>query len=158
MRPVQRKPFGSDRHVIAVIIPGVERLRKSGEQAGIIGDVKNHASVFAFAGAGNFSAECVRDPLQAVANSENGYAEIQHAGIAFGSACVIDGTWPTGKDDSDRSEDANILKRSSARQNGGENLLLADSTRDELRILPAKIQDDDSAEFGLGNCAFHSCR
>ena len=40
---------------------------------------------------------------------------------------------------------SNLCQRSSARQNRGKYLLLADAPRDQLRILPAEIQHHDSA-------------
>ena len=107
-------------------------------------DIEVRGAVLARLRANHLTAERVREPLHPITDSENGHAELQNFCVADGRVRVIDRTWAAGEHEADRFERANFFERSGARKNRGENLLLADAARDQLRVLAAEIEDDDS--------------
>jgi hypothetical protein len=107
------------------------------------------SAVFAAFGGLHLATERVSDPLHAVAYSQNRDVEFQYAGVALGGVLIVDGAGAAGKDDPGGGIGANFVYRCGAREDGGEDLLLADATGDELGVLAAEIEDDDAAAFGL---------
>ncbi len=71
-------------------------------------------------------------------------------GIGNRSVFVVHRRRSAGKDDSDWRVAANLLQRSIARKYYGKNILFPDAARDELRILRAKVEDNEDCRAGLG--------
>src|SRR6266851_701635 len=69
--------------------------------------------------------------------------------VAFGSLRVVDGTGSAGEHNARRFELADFVERGGARENGREDLLLANAPGDELRVLAAEIENDYAATFGV---------
>ncbi len=107
-------------------------------------DIQVRGAVLAGLRANHLPAERVREPLHSITDSENGDAELQNFCVADRRVGVIDRTWAAGEHEADRFERADFFERSGARKNRGENLLLADAARDQLRVLAAEIEYDDS--------------
>ena len=151
VRPVVSKSVGQAGHVIAVALPDLQPLGKSAKERRIFFAVKSRWSVFAAIGFHDISAERVRDPLHSVADAEHGNAEGQNFAIARGASASYtelgppESTMPLGWRRLISS------KRSIARQNRGEDLLLANAPRDQLRVLTAEIQDDNPAARAQSN-------
>jgi hypothetical protein len=59
---------------------------------------------------------------------------------------VVDRRRAAGEDDAERLVGLNFVERRRAGQHDGEDVLLADAARDELRILRAEIEDDERPE------------
>src|SRR5579859_1869773 len=116
--------------------------------------IKLCAAVLAAACWFDMAAKSVRNPLHSIANAENRNVLQKHGGIAFWRVCGVNGIWPARKDDSRRFELADFVNGSGARQDGAEYFLLADAARDELRILPAKVQHDHAAALRLWLAVF----
>ena len=132
--------------MIAVAVPDFKFARQTAEQGRgmLLVDIEVRGAVLASLRANHFSAQRVCQPLHPITNSENGDAELQNFCVADRRVRVIDRTWAAGEHEADRFERANFFERSGARKNRGENLLLADAARDQLRVLPAEIEHDDS--------------
>src|ERR1700687_1615091 len=113
-------------------------------------DIQNRATVFAACRRLHFSSEVIGEPLHAVADSQPRAAEGKNGRIAFGGLRVVYGAGSAGKHDARRFELADFLDRGGARENGGEDLLLANAAGDKLRVLTAEIENDYAAAFGVG--------
>ena len=84
---------------------------------------------------------------KSVADSEHRNAQLEDSGISGRSIFVIDRRWTAGKNDADRRITSNLIKLAIAGKNDGEDILFADAARDELRILRAKVEDNDGLGF-----------
>src|ERR1700742_1366953 len=85
----------------------------------------------------------MRNELQPIADAQHRLAQSKHGGIGIRRIGVIDRTWATGEDDTERLIALNFRKLRRAGQHDGKDILLANAARDELSVLRAKIQDDD---------------
>ena len=95
----------------------------------------------------DFAAERVDHELQPVADAEHGHAEFEDVLIGVGRAFVVDGERPPGENDAYGRVAANLGERGVEREDDREDLVFADAARDELRILRAKVEDDDGLGF-----------
>src|SRR5580693_1884014 len=86
----------------------------------------------------------MREPLHAVAYAQHRHAQLQHLGIARWRVFIVDGTRTAGQNDANGFERADFVDFRGTWQNRGEHLLLADASRDQLRVLPAEIQYHNS--------------
>jgi hypothetical protein len=121
-------------------------LRKIAEKMGLAFlDIQVRATVFAAVGWLDLSAEFPRDPLHAVADSQDRDTESEDAGIALGGLFVVDGAWTAGKDDAGGLEFFQGFQGRGTGKNGGEDLLFANAPGDELGVLTAEIEHYDSA-------------
>ncbi len=138
-------------HVIAMAHPDLQPPRQSHEKRRAIAQIDLRAAVLAPFRALHFAAQHVRDPLQAVADSQNRHAQRQHAGIANRRRRIVDRTGTAGKNDAGRFVGADVRQVCGAGQNRRKHLLLADAPGNELRVLPAEVQHDDAAQFTLAH-------
>src|SRR5215469_2386966 len=84
-------------------------------------------------------------PLHPVANSEHRQSETKHAAVTVRRFFVIDRAGAAGQDNADRLQALDVGNGGIARQNRGEHFLFANPTRDQLRVLAAKIQNNHAA-------------
>ena len=105
-------------------------------------------AVFAFAGGAYSSAEVMDDVLQAVADAEDGEAEVEDGGVGGWRVGVVDGAGAPGEDDSDRMVRLDFVDGGGAGKDDGEDVLFADAAGDELGVLRAEVEDDDRRENG----------
>ena len=138
--------------LVAVRHPDRERLRQSAEEGGAFQNRDLGVAVLALAGGVNRASERVRHELQSVADSEHGQSEVEHFGISRRRVDVINRAGTAGENDADRIVAANLLQFGRTRQDNGEDVLLANTPRDELRVLRAEIQDNDGGK----RCVFHT--
>ena len=104
-------------------------------------------SVLALVGGAHFAAQLVHHELQAVADAEHRQSEMQDAVVGRRRVGVIDRRWPARQYDARRMIALDLVQRSVARQDDGEDVEFADAARDELRILGAEVEDDDRLRF-----------
>ena len=64
-----------------------------------------------------------------------------------GRVGVVDRRRASGEDDACGRVALDFFQRSGAGQDDGEDVLFADATRDELRVLRAEVEDDDRLGF-----------
>jgi hypothetical protein len=88
----------------------------------------------------------VDDEVQAIADAEDRQAQFQQARVGGGGVRVVNRRRPATEDQAEGLERLNLGDRRGAGQHDGENILLADAPRNQLRILRTEIEDDD----GLG--------
>ena len=112
-------------------------------------------AVFAAPSRSDFAAEAMGNVLQAVADSEDGGAEREHAGVGGRRVGVIDGAGAAGEDDSEGMVCLDFGEGHSARQDHAEDLGLADAAGDELGVLRSEVEDDDGLVDELGRCVCH---
>ena len=139
-----RESCGNFDHVVAMAVPDFQLVRNAREQFGLARDIQLRRAVFASGRRRHFSTQRMREPLHAVADPQYGNAELQHFGIALRRVLVVHRTRPAGQNDADRLECADFFELRGARQNRGKHLLFADASRDQLRVLPAEIEDHNS--------------
>ena len=89
------------------------------------------------------ATQVVRHELHAVADAQHGQTKLQYGRVRIWRVRVIHRAGPTGKDDANRVKRLNRIERCSTRQNDGEDLGLAHATRNQLRVLRAKVEDDN---------------
>src|SRR5216684_2840423 len=138
--------------VVAVTVPDAQRVGKLREELGFVSgtiDIQHRAAVFTARRRLHFPAQVVGEPLHTVADSQHRDAERKNGRVAFGSLRVVDGTGSAGEHNARGFELADFVERGGARENGREDLLLANAPGDELRVLAAEIENDYAAAFGV---------
>jgi hypothetical protein len=73
--------------------------------------------------------------LKAVTDAEHGYAQPQETRVERRRALAVDASRPTGKEDGPWLQRAQGVEGKAVRMNLAVHALLADTTRDELRVL-----------------------
>ncbi len=99
-------------------------------------------AVFGNVGVSDFAAKLVRHKLRAVANAENGYAQIKYFGIHSQAILAENAVRPTGENYADRVFCFHLFCRNRTRHQFGINVQVPDSSCDELVVLSAEIDDD----------------
>src|SRR6266478_7323062 len=140
--------------MIAVAVPDAQRFRYAGKQLGLsrsalVADFQVRTPIFAAFCFLDLAAERMCNPLHPVANPQYRNSQRKHPWVALWGTRVINRAWPAGQNDSRGLQLADLFERRCARQNGGEHLLFADAARNQLRILPAEIEDHHAAKFCL---------
>jgi len=128
---------------VAVGIPDLELLGEALEETAGFVEGENAVAVFAVGALGDFAAEEVALELDAVADAEDGDAQLEEGGV--GHRCVFGehAARATGEDD---ANDAVCLQLRGGRAevvDFGEDLALADAAGDDLGVLGTKIEDGD---------------
>src|SRR5215831_11674346 len=95
------------------------------------------------------AAERARDPLHAVADTQNWNVLREHCRIALGRSRVVNGIWAAGEDDAGGFVTADFFDGSRTRKNCAEDFLFADAPCDELGVLTAKIEHHHAAALRL---------
>jgi hypothetical protein len=91
----------------------------------------------------------MRNELKAVTDAQQGDPLLQDARVCRRSIGIVDRARTTGKDQTSRSIGTDLLQRRSAGQHNGKNTHLPDPAGDQLRVLRAKIEDDNGLVLGL---------
>ena len=138
--PGNRKSRRQIDHMVAMAVPNFRSRRKTAENLRLAGNVQVRRPILPPRRPPHFSAQGVRHPLHAVANPQNRNPQLQHIRIAMRRVRVIHRTGAATQHDPHRLERADLLHLRRARQNRREYFLLADPPRNQLRILPAKIE------------------
>ena len=106
--------------------------------------VHQRFAVFPLGSLGHTAAQLVHHQLAAVANPQNRHAPGIHGGINGGRIRQISAVGPTGKNDPLRVFGLDLCKISAIGINFAIHVALADAACDQLVILTAKIQNNDS--------------
>ena len=104
-------------------------------------------TVLALVSGAHLAAQLVHHELQAVADAQHRHAKMEHALVRRRRVGVIDRRRPARQHDARGMIALNFIERSGAGQDDGEDVVFADAARDELRILRAKVEDDDRLRF-----------
>src|SRR5450755_1848159 len=104
-------------------------------------------TVFALFSRMHLASEGMHHVLQAIANAENRNSQIEYALIGDGSVFVVHRRRAPRKNDAHGRVTVNLRERGVTREDYGENILFADAARNQLRILSAKVEDNDGLVF-----------
>ena len=129
--------------LVAVAHPHLERGGKSVEELRLGDHLHLRVAVLARGCRLNPPAQVVHDEVQPVADAEHGNAHRKQCGISGRRVRVVDRAGATGEDQPQRLERANLLDGRGAGKHHGEDVELADATRDQLGVLRAEVQNDD---------------
>ena len=91
----------------------------------------------------HFSAEGVHHELQSVADAEHGQAQLEDARVGGGRVFVVDRPRGSREHDADGRVAFDLVELGRAGEDDGKNILFTNAARDELRVLRAKVEDDD---------------
>ena len=109
----------------------------------MVGDGELGAAELADLGALDAPAELQRDELHPVTDAEHRYPELEQLRIELGRVVGVDRRRAAGEDQALRLAPGHLLGADVMRQQLAEHPALAHPARDELRILPAVVEDDD---------------
>ena len=132
---------------VAVGVPDLELLGQALEEAAGLLQGEHAVAVFAVGALGDAAAEEVALELDAVADAEDGHAELEDGAIGHGRVLGEDAARAAGEDDADDAVGLQLRDRGGEVVDLGQHLALADATRDDLRVLGTEIKDGD----GLGH-------
>ncbi len=99
----------------------------------------------------HFAAESMHHELQAVADAEHGQPQSENLRIRRWRIFVVDRPRRPREHNAGGRVALQLIKRRRTGEHHGKNILFADAARDELRVLRAKVKNDDAlVENGLG--------
>ena len=98
-------------------------------------------TVLALGGGTHLAAQVMHDELQTVADAEHGNAQFEHFGIGGRSIVIVDRRRSAGENHAQRLKRSNLRERRGAGQHNGKNILFADASRNQLRVLRTKIEN-----------------
>src|SRR5437868_8614661 len=127
--------------------PYSESIRESRKQGRAIAQFQIGGTVLTSLRPFHESTERAGNPLQPVANTQNGNAQRKYARVAGRSICVIYRRRSARQYDACGFVFSYLREWNGAGQDGGEHLLLTNAPSDQLRILSAEIENDDAATF-----------
>ena len=128
---------------VAVRHPARLLGRRAGQQPARLGDGQPRAAELADLGALDPPAERQHERLHAVADAEHGDPELEQLRIQPRRALRVHGGGAAGEDQALRVAAADLLDADVVRQQLGEDAALAHAAGDQLRVLPAVVEDDD---------------
>ena len=99
-------------------------------------------------GAGlDHASKLLGDEVQAVADAQHRWADRKHALVRRRSIRIVDGKRAPAQDDAHRMVFLYFFQRGRAGQHDGKNFQFADAARNKLRVLRAKVEDDNGLFF-----------
>ncbi len=129
---------------VAVAHPALLLFGEAAEElAAVAGEGQRRAAELAGLGTFDLAAQLERHRLHAVTDAEHGDAELEQLGPHARRAFGVDRRGPAREDECPRSAVADALERDVCREQLGEDAALADPPRDELRVLPAVVKDQN---------------
>lgn len=155
----QRKPFWNPGHVVAVAHPGNPLFRNSFEQLAV-GLIIGH-SLAIFPGGillslCHHATQGIGHQLAAITDSQNRDTQLKDFRRVIGCARRIDAVGTTSKNNSDGVQRFQLLQRSGIGLYFTIDIALTNTARNQLVILPAKVQDNNKFMLHGGNHPFCS--
>ena len=146
----RNEPGPGVEHLIAVAHPDGGLGRVAAEERVRVGHGERGPAVFAGVGpAADFAAEVMGEELHAVADAEDGDAEVEQGRVELRGVRLVHARRPAGEDDALRVELPDAIGREIAADDLTEDVQLPHPPGDELGELRAEVEDED--EFGLRN-------
>ena len=139
--------FGRAGDVIGMAHPADAAGGNAVEKRSFFQDADLPSAVFARPGVGDFAAQRVRDELAAVADAEHGDAERKDLRGDVGGILRIDAVGPAREDDADGIIRPDLLYRHVAGFQIAVDVEVAHPPRDELVVLSAEVEDENSFVF-----------
>ncbi len=143
--------LGGDGDRVEVAHPHllVGGLGRAEEQAVAL-DVEVRAAVLAAAGVGHLATELQGHQLGAVADAQDGDAEVIDAGIEAGRALDVDRLGPAAEDQPGRRPFRDLGRGDRVGDDLAVDVGFPDPAGDELGVLRAEVDDEDVVLGGLG--------
>ena len=120
------------------------------ELAAVAGERESRAAELAGLGALDLATELERHRLHAVTDAEHRNAHLKELRAKSRRALGVDRGRSAGEDQGARGAVADALERDVRGQELGEDAALADPPGDELRVLPAEVENEDLFPRRLG--------
>ena len=143
-------------HIVAVAHPGDALLGQTLEEAAGGVEVRLGLAVLpggVVLGLGDGAAQGVGHQLAAVADAQDGHTPGENGGVHMGGRGIVHAVGPAGEDDADGVHGAQLRQRSGVGLHLAVDAALTDPAGDELVVLPAEVQHDDSL-MGQGDSSF----
>ena len=140
------EPLRHAKHGIVVVHPNDSGIKPFEQR--MLRHADGRAAVFAHRRGFNAAVECFCDVLHAVADAQYGYAERENPAVAGLRALGIHAVRPAGEDEAGQRFALDLLDRRGVGEKLAVNAGFAHAPGDQLVILPAKIENDNS---------FHVC-
>ena len=130
------------------LVPVAHPDRKSGRQACEQGgravfDGHFGVAVLALGRGAHLAAHVVHDEMKSIADAQHGHAKFQQLGIGGRGVRIVDRRRSAGQNDAERLQGLNFSKGNRAGQHDGEDVQFANAPRNQLRILRAKIENNN---------------
>ena len=134
---------GQGGDLIAVAHPDVEFAGEAGEERGVAGALDEGGAVLAAVAGFDVAAEELSGHLHAVADAEDGEAEVEKFGVAEGRVGFKDARGAAGEDDAGGFAGGEGGGGGVEAQQFAIDVLLADTAGDELAVLRAVVENGD---------------
>ena len=145
--PERAKAFGKFRDLVSVTVPNVEFRGEATKEIRSPVYLQFSRTILTLRGTLHISAKIKGQKLQPVANPENWHTQLVDILVEHGSIGRVNARRTTRKDNSFRRSVSNRRASSPKWKDLGIDATFAHSSGDHLRILRAKIKNDD---FVLG--------
>lgn len=140
--------LGSPGDGVPVAHPHVEGVGKGGQQLAAVLDRQRGAAVLTLPRLGHRAPQRLRHRLEAVADSEHRDPRLKQRGIKLRSLVSINGGGPSRQNDGGRPPGDDLIDRRVRTDDLGIDVSLTDAPGDELRVLGAKVHDEDQIMLG----------
>ena len=131
------------RHGIAVAHPHRRAVIDVGEQIDRIVDKQRRLAVLGPTGGHDRTAQLLHHQLHAVTNPQHRDAQLPDRRIAERRALLVDRIGTTAEEDAARSQGAELLSGGGVAHHQREDLGLAHTAGNQLRVLRAEIENDN---------------
>src|SRR5262249_29840502 len=143
----QRNEVATGLDLIAVAHPDDRLGGHTRKQAVIRGGAQMSAAGLTRLARLHVTPQVVADGLQSVADAEHGYTEVEYPRIAVRGALLVNARRSAGEDDAARLQLGDALGGQIMTHHLTEDILFTHPTCDELRVLGAKVEDQDAFRF-----------
>ena len=130
-------------HRVAVGHPAALLRRRAGQQPAGLRDRELRAPELPDLGALDAAAQLAREQLHAVADAEHRNAELEQLALQRWRALLVHRRRPAREDHALRAPAPHLLEADVMRQQLGEHAALAHAAGDQLRVLPAVVENHD---------------
>ena len=124
--------------------------RRGVEQRALAVALDGGGAVLADLGVAHLAAERDGGHLVTVAEAQDGQAQLVDGGVHRGRVLGVDGRGAAGEDQRRGRQLAHLVDRDVTRDDLGIHMQVAHATRDELRVLRAKVEDQHLLRGLLG--------
>ena len=101
-------------------------------------------AVLALDAGAHLAAQVMDDEVQPVANAQHRHSQRKQLWVGCRRVRIVHRRRPAGEDKPQRLQRLDLSDGRGAGQHHGEDILLANAPRDQLRVLRTEIEDDDS--------------
>jgi len=143
--------LGQAEHPVAVAHPGhaLDAAFEVRKERIVALDLQQRASIFVIVRCFDEPTEVMREKLKAVTDAEHRASDVENCQVEVRCGGVEHTRRPAGQDDANRLPRAQGLRIDGSGVDLAVDTLLANSPRDQLAVLRAKIEHDDAITFEI---------